>query len=269
MTILYDHAPTLRSMLASHGDVADGLRAERDNLFQQVPARGVLPPSRQVQKASSRKPVYPSRSLRGLQGEKMASVLRRLIDKSGSHLVFIDEASDPAFLGPAANELSRALEILDGQAFAGGPDSYATRVHAYVYWSGEMVDDPQPRRGIWSALTRMGGVWLEAFTGADPGGRPWDAATWATRPTAFAQAFERRGGRASQLHFLMSTHRRGDQPSQWALASSGRGRYSACRILSNGPGAYRLGTTPGSPAAWVREYRKVFPTANRTTLRCM
>ena len=216
ITILYDAAATLRTMLGP-----GKLDPEGDNLYQQIPARGVLPPARQAEKASSRKPVYVSRSLRELDGAQMTQVLRQLIDASPAHLVFIDEASDPVFVGPFADELGTALAALAATPFDDGSTTYATHVHAYVYGSGQMISDPGPRDGIWKALTLMGGVWLETFEGADrtggrPAAKPWSEATWASRPPAFARMFARRGGNLSRLHFLMSSGRPGDQPLEWA-----------------------------------------------------
>ena len=57
----------------------------------------------------------------------------------------------------------------------------------------------------------------------------------------------------------MSSGVTGDQPAQWALARAGQDPGSACAILLNRPGAYRLSSVAGSPAAWALQYRESFP----------
>lgn len=263
-TIFYDLAATVASMVGPQPDPTH-LSVAYDNLYQQGNAVPVLGPERLAAKVSSGQGSLLTPSIAGLDGSAIASVLKDQIDGSASHLVFLDELG-PTFQGDAGIPFDQAMGTLAQIPF--GAESYADHVHVYVRAIRSMIADPANWAAAWHALTLTGGVWLEAYTGSTLPVTPWPPELWLAWPRAFSAELARQGGRLDRLHFLMSSGASGDQPAQWALARTGTDPQSACALLADGPGAYRLSSVEGSAADFVVEYRKTFPAPGAAAIGC-
>ncbi|HMO00796.1 MAG TPA: hypothetical protein PKD59_15400 [Miltoncostaeaceae bacterium] len=227
-TLFDDDAPTLRRALAA------GLQTSADNVWQMRTAEPVLGAGREVE------PV-PASALLGRGAGGMAAVLRKAVAASGGHYAVIEDLG-PAFRGTEGDALAAAFGTLSSQAspYIGG-GVLARRVHVYFAAdAGPLLADPEAA-GLRTAASRAGGVWLKT-TG-------WSRADWLTWPSEAARQAAARGPGRTNAHVAMVA---GDQTSQWAAARSG----SACVVLANGPGAYRVG---GGIDDFVAEYRRTFP----------
>jgi hypothetical protein len=272
MTILYDRADAVVGLLRA-GLAAPPYSPADDGLYQQSPVRQVLNLDRMAAKVSRGAGSDPTPSIRGLRPAALADLLAAAVDASGAHLVFVDEPSREPLPPPEdGTALKAALILLSRRAF--GATTYARRVHVYVH-APAMVRNPRGWAAAYDALRLAGGAWIEAYTGPPVPARPWTALQWSVLPARFLAAFsapsrDRRVPRGDprRVHLVLSaTAPFGqDQSVQWTRARTG----AACRLLANGPGAYRL--SAGAPAAadltdpaqvpdvaaFVREFRAVF-----------
>lgn len=252
--ILYDVRAAAAAISGTQPDGRPGLAAA-DGFYQQQPSARVLPVSRQAVRVSGR-PGRPdsSPSLVGRDAAGMAEVLRAGIARAGARLVFLDEMI-PAFGIDEGATFDAALSILAREPSADGDASPARRVHVYLPPAAIADIGANPAR--WgpalSALTRSGGVWLEAYSGAagSIARAPWSAEQWLAFTDTMALAFAAAGGEPARLHLLLTE---GDQAAQWTFARTGQ----ACGMLANGPGTYRIGA---SAADFVSQFRATFGTA--------
>jgi len=266
-TILYDVASTLLPAIGAAPDAAH-LAPAYDNLFQQgIVATPVLGPGRIAGKVATGPGSLLTPSVDGLDGPTLAATLTQQIDDSDAHLVFLDELG-PTFQGAGGTALDQAMTQLAATPSPYGPGSMADRVHIYVRTIRALLADPAGWASAWHAMTLAGGLWLEAYTGSDVPLVPWEPERWLAWPRAFAAELARQGGDLSRLHFLMTSGAAGDQATQWQYARTGVDPQSACAILQNGPGAYRLSSVPLSLDGFVAEFRLTFPAPGGTPVGC-
>ncbi|MCU0306473.1 MAG: hypothetical protein MUE51_01660 [Thermoleophilia bacterium] len=245
LSILYDTADQLREVTGLQPDGRPGL-GERDGMLQQQPAPLILPARRHAWKVSGGAGSDATPTLIGRDAEGMAALLRERIRRAGAHLVFLDELTT-AFRGPDGTALRGALEILAREPSPWGGGTLNRRVHVYVPAPTWLIADRAAAGDAWAALALAGGVWLQAYRAPLPP-TPWEPEQWLAWPRAVAEGLAAAGGDPARLHLLLTG---GDQAAQWSWARTG----SACALLGNGPGAYRLG---GDAAAFVGEFRAAF-----------
>ena len=206
---------------------------------------------------------------------RVASNNRIVVTENDWHLV-----RGPAplpVIRPASpgSKLSRAMEILAARAHPGG-GSYADRVHLYIapafstsiaFGRGphhHLGNDGKPHRATWRgvmpALARAGGVWIEMYHHSTATGlTPMTAPEWRRIPVVFSAYSARFRTAPERLHLLIGGP--AATPSgapgcgepmrcQWELA---RSTPAGDRMLQNGAGAYRLGSTA---TEWRIEYNR-------------
>ncbi|MDH3225667.1 MAG: hypothetical protein OEM67_01065 [Thermoleophilia bacterium] len=270
-SVLYDAEGPVKEI------VRGGLSGPKGALHQ-APARRVLGRRYRVSKISGRE-------LQGRSAASIASLLKSHIRRCtirgsdhacSSHLVFVDEIT-AAFndrKGPryGAN-LTAAMRMLRQQSPYGG--TWASRVHLYMapnftssIAKGRGRDhnlgrDGRPHFATWSrvlpGLALAGGVWLEMYHARSGRITPFTRAEWRNGGKDVWSLLERRGGRLSRLHFMMSRAASrpvgapascgGGMACQWKLADTGSVNR---RILDNGVGAYRVGS---QARAWLRQHK--------------
>ena len=243
-TVIYDRGDEVQRLLAIGGP---GLSAA-DGLIQQQPAKRALPASRQAWKVSGGAGTRATPSIVGLGATKLAALLKSRIARSGAHLVFLDELG-ANFKGRNGDELGQALRFLQKETASYAPDGLNLRVHLYVPAPGPLLADSKSWTGARRAMSLAGGVWLEAYRGREQ----WTAEEWLTWPGEVAREMDSIGGDHKRVHVLLRGG--GDHAQTWRLARTG----SACDVLGNGPGAYRLGADAGT---FVAEFRRTFPSAS-------
>ena len=225
-TLLDDDAPVLRRALAA------GLQVSGDDLFQIRVGQAVFGPGREVESV-------PASSLLGRSPSGMAAALRKAVADASGHSAIIDEIG-AAFRGADGDALAAAITSLAGEPspYPGG-GTIAGRVQIYLASDGgPLLSDPATLR-LRTALGRSGGLWMKT--------RGWTSAEWLTWPAeAQRQASALKGAR--RVHVAMVA---GDQAAQWTRAKNG----SACAVLGNGPGAYRV---RDSIEAFTAQYRSAF-----------
>lgn len=244
-TLLDDDAATIAAALAPGTKGTPGLRLD-DDLFQLPSIPPVLPGSRQVARVSGAAPAASAPTLIGRGPYGMASMLRDRVRSSGAHRVLIDDLG-PAFAGDEGDDLAAALAMLSRERPWYAPSGVSRRIDAYVSSPGAVLADPA-LAGARRAIARSGGVWLKTFAGETT----WQPAEWLAWPSEAAAQLVGAGTNVSRVHVVFSGGVA--QASSWALARAG----SACPVLGNGPGAYRLGA---DVTDFVAEYRSSFPAA--------
>jgi hypothetical protein len=225
-SLLDDDAPVLRRALAA------GLHVSGDDLFQIRAGDAVFGPGREVESV-------PGSALLGRNPSAIAALLRKAVGDASGHAVVIDEIGNP-FRDGDGDALAAALTTLASEPapYPGG-GTMAGRVQFYLASEGgPLLADPATLR-LRTALGRSGGVWMKT--------RGWTALEWLTWPAETQRQASATKG-ANRVHVAMVA---GDQASQWARARNG----SACAVLGNGPGAYRVG---GSIEAFTAQYRSAF-----------
>ena len=285
-SILYDLDPAVREITRP----ADGgvpLTATRGALRQE-PSSGHLfmgdadIPAR-VDKVSEKDIV-------DLAPDEIADWLRTSIENSPSHQIGIDEISQaaadsraPMVVGAQvpptdpssfASRFAGAMQELEASSPYGG--TWARRVHVYLapavtsaLAAGRGPDhnlgrDRKPHfatyRTLMGGLAHAGAVWLEMYHGHTGAVTPFTSAEWKRAPAAVVDEYARATGDPARLHFLMAgsdAYPAGVLPPTcttpqrctWALAD---GTQAGRRILANGVGAYRLGT---SARPWLAEWQ--------------
>jgi IPT/TIG domain-containing protein len=265
-TVLYDLAPSLAPVIAAVPD-AGHLEPAYDNLFQQGNATPVLGPGRLAAKVASGPGSLLTPSVDGLDAASLVAVLIQQVQASDAHLVFLDELG-PTFRGAGGAALESAMLQLAATPSPYGPGTMAQRVHIYARTIRALLADPAGWASAWHAMALAGGVWLEAYTGSDLPVLPWEPERWLAWPRAFAAELARQGGDLTRLHVLLSSGALGDQPTQWQYARTGVDAQSACALLQNGPGAYRLSSVPLSVEGFAVEFRRTFPAPGGTPVGC-
>jgi hypothetical protein len=226
-SLLDDDAPVLRRARAA------GMKVTDDDLFQIRTGEAVFGPGRELESV-------PGSSLTGRSPSAIAAILRKAVGDAGGHAAVIDEIGDP-FRDRDGHALASALNSLAGEPapYPGG-GTMAGRIQIYLASEGgPLLTDPAtlPLR---TALGRSGGVWMKT--------RGWTALDWLTWPAeAQRQSGAAKGGR-QRVHVAMVA---GDQAAQWRRAKNG----SACAVLANGPGAYRV---RDAIEAFTAQYRAAF-----------
>ena len=243
VTVLDDDADTVARIIGTQPGGAPGLRLE-DNLYQVAATPSPLPAVRQATRVSGGAPTTADPSLLGRSPAAMADVLRARIQSAGSHRVFVDDIGG-AWEGQDGQNLAEALDILSRERPSWAPQGVSRRVHLYVSSPGPLLSDSR-WAGARLATVRSGGVWLKTFAGESE----WTGAQWLAWPSEAAEQLAAGGSLRSRVHVVFTGT--GGQSAAWALARAG----SACEMLGNGPGAYRLGSYA---ATFVTEYRRAFP----------
>ena len=229
-TLLDDDAPVLRRALAA------GLQVSGDDLFQIRVGQAVFGPGREVESV-------PASSLLGRSPSGMAAALRKAVADASGHSAIIDEIG-AAFRGADGDALAAAITSLAGEPspYAGG-GTIAGRVQIYLASDGgPLLSDPATLR-LRTALGRSGGLWMKT--------RGWTPAAVAHVAGGGAAPGVGREGRPAACTWRWSA---GDQAAQWTRAKNG----SACAVLGNGPGAYRV---RDSIEAFTAQYRQRLPAA--------
>lgn len=242
VTLLDDDAATISAALAPRPGGQAGLRLD-DGLFQLPSIPPVLPGSRQVARVSGGTASGTAPSLIGRGPSGMASLLRDRVRSSGAHRVLIDDLG-PAFAGSEGADLAAALLLLSKERPSYARSGISRRVDVYVSSPATVLADPA-LAGARTAIARSGGVWLKTFAGETT----WQPAEWLAWPSEAVAQLTGAGTSASRVHVVFSGGTA--QATAWSLARAG----SACAVLGNGPGAYRLG---GDAADFVAEYRATF-----------
>jgi hypothetical protein len=123
-------------------------------------------------------------------------------------------------------------------------------VHFYVSAAAGGVLTEPAQAGLRTALGRSGGVWLKT--------NGWSSQRWLTWPAELTRQVANRGLDTTRVHVAIQA---GDQARLWARAKNG----SACAVLDNGPGAYRVGD---GIEAFTAEYRRAFtrPSADKAAV---
>jgi len=274
MTILYDLDTPARAIVRPSGGQA-GVGAAR-GAFRQEGSTGHLFGG--ARDARSRIGKVSGAALAGMSAPAMAAALRSQIVRGcvvngrnygcRSDLVAIDEVG-VAFRGAAGARLSAAMQTLATEHARDG-ESLARRLH--VYLAPALVTSigargQSARGGTWAplmaALAQAGGVWLEMYHGGRVEVQAFSASEWRRAPSAVARALARAGGDVGRLHFMLSATGMpaGRVPAgcatpmscTWALADL---RGVNRRILTAGPGAYRVGD---QAAAWLAGYNRYLP----------
>lgn len=267
MSVIYDFPHTAEALLGA----GLGVGTPDDGIYQQWSGVAVLPMERQVEKVSSGLGSPGTPSIRDLTAAEMEALLARQIELSGAHMVFLDELGK---LGERGREntarLKEALLSLSQRPFDG--TSYARRVHLYVEVPPLLED---AAGDAFDVMRLAGGVWLQAYRPPIPT-TAWSPEEWLALPRALAARLlapsddpRVPAGDLPRVHLMLGAAAQGgmDQAAQWRLARTG----AACRLLANGPGAYRLsaGNVGGDPAdpsmnpevtGFVREFRALFGT---------
>lgn len=287
--VLYDMDDAVREVVQPL-DGAAGLTQARGALRQEPSTSGLF----SANDDSALVAKVTEEDLRGLSAGEIADVLREEIVAADSHLVAFDEltpyeadprsplvkngripAPDPS--SPGA-QLAQALISLDTPSPYGG--TWASRVHVYIapavtsaMAAGRGPDRNLGRDGkarfrtyrtVMTGLARAGAVWIEAYHGRTSPLTSLTVAEWRAAPAAFTAEYQRAGGDPSRLHLLITgadAYPAGRLPAsciapmqcQWALAESTRAGRA---MLSNGVGAYRLGTHARS---WLAEWQQRMP----------
>lgn len=179
--------------------------------------------------------------------------------------------------GSPGARLSAAMTILAARPHPAG-GTYAERVHLYIApaFSTSLAagrgrhrhlgNDGKPHRATWRgvmpALARAGGVWIEMYHHSRAVGvHSLTAKEWRTVPKAFASYAATFGVDRSRLHMVISASAApparavgcgAPMECQWRLAAA---TPSGAAMLSNGPGAYRVGD---QATAWRVEYNRYF-----------
>ena len=283
--VLYDMDPAVREIV-SPLDGSVGLTEAHGALRQEPSGSGLF----SARDDNARIGKVTEEDIHPLSADEIAALLREAIDDAEGHQVAFDELTsymadprspfvrngripppDPA--SPGA-QLAQALIALDTPSPYGG--TWASRVHVYIAPAvvGSIAAGRGPDRNlgrdrkarfrtyrtVMTGLARAGAVWIEAYHG---GSRPYPSLTveeWRRAPAAFTAEYRRAGGDPSKLHLLMtgSVYPKGKLPAacvtpmacQWALAeSTSAGR----KMLSNGVGAYRLGS---QARPWLAEWQR-------------
>lgn len=242
-TLLDDDAATIAAALAPLPTGQPGLRLD-DDLVQLPSIPPVLPASRQVARVSGATAAGSAPTLIGRGPWGMASLLRDRVRNSGAHRVLIDDLG-PAFAGDEGDDLAAALLILSREHPWYARSGVSRRVNAYVSSPGAVLADPA-LAGARRAIARSGGVWLKTFAGETT----WEPAEWLAWPSEAVAQMAAAGTSVSRVHVVFSGGVA--QALTWSLARAG----SACAVLGNGPGAYRLGA---DVTDFVTEYRRSFP----------
>jgi len=248
ITVLDDDAATIARAIAPRPGGASGLRLD-DNLNQLPSTPAVLPFSRQAARVSGGAPTASTPSILGRGPAGMASLLRERVRTSGVHRVFVDDVG-AAFAGDEGDDLAAALEILAKERPSYAPVGVSRRVHLYVSSPGRLLADPG-WAGARTALARSGGVWLKTFAGETT----WAPAEWLAWPSESVAQMSGSASLAARVHVVFSGG--GSQSAAWSLARAG----SACAVLGNGPGGYRLGDDVDD---FVAEYRRSLPITTTT-----
>ena len=246
MTVLDDDAATIARAIAPRPDGGPGLLIDEDNLNQLPSSPSVLSRLRRVARVSGNAPTASAPSLLGLGALGMADLLRDRVRTSGAHRVFVDDLGR-GFHGGEGDDLAAALAILAEEEPSYAPSGVARRVHLYASAPGPLLSAPE-WAGARRAMARSGGVWLKTFDA----GAEWTPAQWLAWPAEAAYQLAAGGSLRSRVHVAFAGS--GRQSSAWALGRAG----SACQILGNGTGGYRLGSDVD---AFVAEYRRTLPTS--------
>lgn len=227
-TLLDDQPPIVRRAVAA------GLQVSGDNLWQTGGGDAVLGASREVRSV-------PASAIAGRTSAGIVSVLRAAVRTSGGHYAVIDDGG-AAFRGDDGDALAAAFATLaDEKARESGGLSLARRVHFYVApGAGTVLTDPA-QAGLRTAFARSGGLWLKTAG--------WTPQQWLTWPAEMTRQVGLRGLDRTRVHVALQG---ADQASAWARARNG----SACAVLDNAPGAYRVGD---AIEAFVAQYRRSFP----------
>jgi len=219
---------------------------------------------------------YSYKKVRG-KTIRVSSLNRLIVTKTGWRL-----AKGPVPLPVIApdspgQKMSDAMRLLAARAYPGG-GSYAQRVHFYVApaFLTSISDgrgphhhlglDGKPHRATWRgvmpALARSGGVWLEMYHhSAATGLTSLSAAEWKKAPRVFSTYSGIFGVNQGRIHLVISSSPGPPEGSsncgspmqcQWSLAQA---TPAAARLLSNGPGAYSLGS---QAEEWRTEFNRVF-----------
>lgn len=288
MTVLYDVPASVAAMV--DGADTTHLSPSADDVYEQGYADTAEIPGRLVAKVTTGPASVRTPNIVGMGATALADLLTRMINASSStttaanfswntsHIVFVDEIG-PAEIGAGGDALAQALQTLSREPSAwplpgGGTGSDAQHVHLYIRSVQSMITFPDKWTPLWTALPLVGGVWLEAYSGSTLPLTPWAPEQWLAWPRAFATRFQAEHGDLDRLHVLMTGSPQAglDQASQWTWARVGEDPLSACAVLRNGPGAYRLSATtaetesndPSGPAvpattAFDAQYRLTFP----------
>ncbi len=278
MTVLYDVVGAVNAMTGPAPD-ATHLNGVADGIYRQLPATSAtyLDPQHEANKVSSKAGFPSTPTIIGLGSADMASVFRSQINASTSRITYLDEIgtslrSTGDSLTDAQN-FAQAITTLAGESYTrpaaecpGGDcaTNRARRIQAYVRFPQSFFRFPQNWTDAWSAMPKLGGVWLELYTGSVSPFTPWSQEQWVAWARRFKREFITRGGDPARLHVLLTANPAlVTQRTQWTYATTGAG----CGLLANGPGGYRLSNdaSGGSsnttdPADFVSEFRAAFGT---------
>lgn len=243
ITLLDDDAATISAALAASPGGQGGLRLD-DAVFQLPTIPPVLPATRQVARVSGATQSGTAPLLIGRGPAGMAELLGDRVRSSGAHRVLIDDLG-PAFAGQEGADLAAALLLLSKERPSYARSGLSRRVDVYVSDPGTVLADPA-LAGARTALARSGGVWLKAFAGETT----WQPSEWLAWPAEAVAQLAAAGTSTSRVHVVFPGGTA--QAAAWTLAREG----SACAVLGNGPGAYRLGADVRD---FVAEYRSTFP----------
>lgn len=222
--VVYDTAEGAAALLRGPGSLRGA-----EGVYQQGPARRLVPSARLLGKVAGGAGSAATPSLRGRTAPEMADLLESVARRSRSGLVFVDEVGGA--LGPAgAATLADALELLAARRIDGTPANL--RVHLYVQHRPALLADPAGHAAEWRALRRGGGVWWQTYSST----RAWSPAEWATWPRLIlGQVGD--GGDPARLHWMLGRDATQSAEAQFTLARTG----AACAVSAHGVGLYRMG----------------------------